>query len=225
MHLDAFVAGARPPRDRDDAASCPAAPPASRCGSSAGRCRARSAARSPSPAAASSPSSRGSRRQGGRGRRCPSPRPAPRRGSPIHSRPRSSNVSLDQGIEHQVHDVVGERAADQKLDRDIVDPLRILARVGLVGAQPAVREDVADRAGGGLETLPRVGQLRLDDVVELQVPFIERVRRSGEAHRAEAVLLQKLVRRVNLARLVDSLRCFPSLRPRFWLVVSSPFVV
>ena len=73
---------APPPKGRDGAASCPAAPPASRCGSSAGRCRARSAVRSPSPAIATWPSSRGSRPPDGRGRRCPGPRRAPREGSP-----------------------------------------------------------------------------------------------------------------------------------------------
>ena len=71
-----------------------------------------------------------------------------------------AEAPLDQRIEHEVHDIVGERAADEKLDREIVDPLRILARVGLVGAQPAVRENVSDRAGGGFVAFSRVRRTR-----------------------------------------------------------------
>ena len=97
---------------------------------------------------------------------------------------------LDHGIEHEIHHVVAERAADQKLDRDVVDPLRILARVSLVGAQPTIRNDVPHRTGRGFVALARVGRVGLDDVVELQVSLIERVGRSGEAHRAGAVALE-----------------------------------
>ncbi len=42
------------------------------------------------------------------------------------------------GIEQEVHHIVAKRTADEKLDRDLIDALRILARIGLVGAQPAV---------------------------------------------------------------------------------------
>ena len=46
----------------------------------------------------------------------------------------AAETLLDDRIEHEVHDIVAERTADEKLDREIVDPLRILARVGLVRA-------------------------------------------------------------------------------------------
>jgi hypothetical protein len=101
---------------------------------------------------------------------------------------------LDHGIEHEVHDVVAERAANEKLNRDIIDPLRILARVGLLRTQPAVRKNVSHRAGGGFVALPRVGGRRFDDIVELQMPLVERVRNSGEGRRADAVLAQEDVR-------------------------------
>ena len=53
---------------------------------------------------------------------------------------------------------------------------------------PALREDVAHRAGKRLETLARAGGRRIDDVVEDQVPLVERVVRPGELDRAAAVL-------------------------------------
>ena len=99
----------------------------------------------------------------------------------------------DDRIEHEVQDVIAERAADEKLDRDIVDPLWILARVGLVRLKPTLRKNVSHRAGGGLVALSRVGGLELDDIVELHAPLIEGVRRSGEGRRADAVLLQQFV--------------------------------
>ncbi len=45
----------------------------------------------------------------------------------------------DHRIEHEVQNVVAERAADEKLDRNVVDPLWILVRVGLVRLQPTLR--------------------------------------------------------------------------------------
>ena len=104
----------------------------------------------------------------------------------------AAKTPLDYGIEHEVHDIVAERAADEELDREIVDPLRIVARVGLVGAQPAVGENVSYRAGGALVALARIGGLGFDDVVEFEPPLEERVRRPGEARGAEAVLVKGL---------------------------------
>jgi hypothetical protein len=99
----------------------------------------------------------------------------------------------DDRIEHEFQDVIAERAADEKLDRDIVDPLWILARVGLVGLKPTIGKNVSYRAGGGLVALSRVGGLELDDIVELHAPLIEPIGGSGEGRRADAVLLQELV--------------------------------
>jgi hypothetical protein len=67
-----------------------------------------------------------------------------------------AEARADDGIEHHVHYVVGERPADEELDRDIVDALGVLALVGLVGLEPAVRQNVAHRPGGRLVALPRV---------------------------------------------------------------------
>ena len=86
----------------------------------------------------------------------------------------------DDGIEQQIHHVVAERTADEKLDRDVINPLRVLARIGLIGAQPSVRKNVSNRARGGLVPLAGVGGVGLDDVVVFQVPFVEGVGRARE---------------------------------------------
>ena len=99
---------------------------------------------------------------------------------------------LDHGIELEIHDVVGERAADEEFDRHIVDPLRVFAAVGFIRVQPAVRKNVPYRASSAFIAFPRVGGLRFDDIVGLQMPFIERVWRPREARRAATVLLQEL---------------------------------
>ncbi len=130
----------------------------------------------------------------------------------------------DHGIEHEVHDVVAERAADEKLDRDVIDPLRVLARVGLVRSQPAVGKNVSHRTGGGFVAFARIRIFRLDDVVKLQVPVIERVQRSGEANRADAVLPQEFVGvERTLLRLSENLRvAFHRSALASWSVVSTP---
>ena len=77
-------------------------------------------------------------------------------------------------IEQQVgDDVVGQRPADEELHREVVDPLGVLAVVGLLGLHPALREDVAHGAGDGLEPLAGAGRRRIDDVVEDEMAFIE----------------------------------------------------
>src|SRR5262245_37257524 len=60
---------------------------------------------------------------------------------------------LDGGIEKEVHHVVGQRTADEKLHRKVVNTLRILALVGVLGLHPALREDVPYRSSERLEPL------------------------------------------------------------------------
>jgi hypothetical protein len=84
----------------------------------------------------------------------------------------------DDGIEQEVHHVVGKRTADEKLDRNVVNPLRVLTRIGLMGAQPSVRKNVSNRARRRLVALPSIGGVGLDDIVVLQMPFVERIWRA-----------------------------------------------
>ena len=105
----------------------------------------------------------------------------------------SSTTRAHDRVEQQVRDVVGERAADQELHREVVDALGVLALVGALGAHPALREDVPHGARDGLEALPRTERRGVDDVVEQQMPLVERIVRAGELDRAAAVLLEELI--------------------------------
>ena len=92
-------------------------------------------------------------------RRPSPPLPRPASGScssrPSQSRPFSSTACLTSGFEEEVQDVVGQGAPDQELHGEVVDALGVLALVGLLGAQPPLREDVPHGAGDGLVALPR----------------------------------------------------------------------
>ena len=96
------------------------------------------------------------------------------------------------GIEQEVRHVVGQRPADEELHRQVIDALGVLALVGLLGAHPALREDVPHGTGHGLEALAVGNGAELDDVVEDQVPLVEGFVGSAELHRATAVLLAEL---------------------------------
>ena len=100
---------------------------------------------------------------------------------------------LRDRIEEEVHDVVGERAPDQELHGEIVDALGVLALVRLLGAQPPLREDVPHGAGDGLVALARTHRRGIDDVVEHEMPLVERIARPRELDRAAPVLLEKLL--------------------------------
>ena len=95
-------------------------------------------------------------------------------------------------IEEKIRDVVGQRAADEKLHREVVDALRVLALVGRLGMHPSLRQNIAHGAGDSLKALAWAGGHQFDDVVEDEMPFIERVIRSRERNRPAAVLLDEL---------------------------------
>ena len=57
-------------------------------------------------------------------------------------------------------------------------------------AHPSLREDIAHGTGEGLKPLARAGSRQIDDVVEDQVPLVERVVRPREWNRAAPVLLE-----------------------------------
>ena len=80
-----------------------------------------------------------------------------------------------EGVEQEVCDIVCQRAADEKLHRKVIDALGVLALIGLLGEQPALREDVPHGAGKGLEVFSRARGGQFDDVVEEQVPLVKRV--------------------------------------------------
>ena len=69
----------------------------------------------------------------------------------------SAERMLRERIEQQIRDIVCERAADEKLHREIVDALWVFAFVGAFRADPALRKDVANRAGEGFKPCPNVG--------------------------------------------------------------------
>ncbi len=95
---------------------------------------------------------------------------------------------LDERIEQQVGHVIGQRSSDEKLHREIIDPFGILARVGFVGLNPALREHIAHRAGKGLEALARPGFSGSRHVIEEQMTIVKRVLVAGEFDRPAAVL-------------------------------------
>ena len=82
---------------------------------------------------------------------------------------------LRDRIEQQIRDIVGQRAADEKLHREVVDALRVLALVGVLRQHPALREDIPHGAGEGLKALARAGRRQIDDVVEEEMPLVERI--------------------------------------------------
>ncbi len=98
---------------------------------------------------------------------------------------------LRDGIEQEVRDIVGQRPADQKLHREVVDALGVLALVRGLRPQPALREDVPHRAREGLEALTGAGCPWIEHVVEHEMPVVERVARPREVDGAAPVLPQK----------------------------------
>ena len=53
---------------------------------------------------------------------------------------------LYYGIKQQVRNVVGQRTSEEKFHRKVVNAFGILLLIGLLGLDPALRQDVAHRA-------------------------------------------------------------------------------
>src|SRR5437762_843712 len=78
-------------------------------------------------------------------------------------------------IKKKVRNIVGERAADEKFHREIINPLWILALIGFFRIHPSLRKDIAHGAGDRLKTLSSADRRYFHDVVKEQVPLVERV--------------------------------------------------
>ena len=156
----------------------PGARPGGRRRSPGGRSRTRTAGRSRSRGAAAWPSSRGSRRRAGPAR--PLPRPAS--GSFSASPPVQALGLLDEflatGSARRSRTLFVSRPADQELRRDSA-PAWGRPVVGLVGLQPALREQVAEAPASASKRW-RGSELSAAHVVEREV------RRTGRTHRRPA---------------------------------------
>ena len=95
-------------------------------------------------------------------------------------------------MQHQVHDVVAERPADQEFHRQVIDALGVLPIVGRLGLDPALGEDVTDRTRHGLEALSFVGARRVDHGVRQQVALNQGIGSSREGNGTEIVKLELL---------------------------------
>ena len=92
----------------------------------------------------------------------------------------------EQGIGH----VIGKRPSEQKFHRQVVDPLRILFRIGPFGLEPALRNDVADGTCRRFKLLPDTGLLDIHDAVEREMPFVQGVAGARKLDRSHPVLLE-----------------------------------
>src|SRR5262249_23691842 len=72
----------------------------------------------------------------------------------------------------EVDNVIDQRSADEKLHRQIVDLLGILLIVRLLRQQPALGEQVAQRASDCFEPLALISILLRNNVIEYEVPVV-----------------------------------------------------
>src|SRR6266498_577933 len=99
---------------------------------------------------------------------------------------------LRHRIKQQVRNVVGQRTPKEKFHGKVIDALSVLLLIGRLGLHPALRQDVAFRMRERLEAFACARNLRVDRPVKNQVPFVERIFRSGKPNCARAVWLEKL---------------------------------
>src|SRR5580700_2203315 len=103
-----------------------------------------------------------------------------------------SNYKLRHGIEQEVRNIVGQRAADEKLHGEVVNALGIVLFVGCFCLNPALGEDVADGMRESFEAFPGAGYLRVDRPIKNQMAFVEGAVGPGKRNRATAILLEKV---------------------------------
>src|SRR4029078_5500249 len=102
------------------------------------------------------------------------------------------NHSCDKRIEQESDHIVGERAANEKLHGEIIDTFRIFAVICVPRTDPSLRQDIPRRTGDRFKTLTWTGRCQINDVVEDEVPLIERIVCPCEWNRVGPVWLEKL---------------------------------
>src|SRR5579864_6009333 len=95
--------------------------------------------------------------------------------------------------EQKIHNVVCERATDEKFHRKVVESFGVLLFIRLLCQQPALRQNVAHGPGKRLEPVARGRSRDIDATVEEEVPFIQRFIPSREVHGTTSVLGNKLL--------------------------------
>jgi hypothetical protein len=95
-------------------------------------------------------------------------------------------------VEHQVGNVIGQGAAHEELQGEIINPLGVAFPVGLLRLEPTLREHVANRMGDRFELVVRRRSGHRHDMVEGEMAFVERVVAAGECHRAAVITSEQL---------------------------------
>ena len=101
--------------------------------------------------------------------------------------------SLHGGIEEEVHDVVCQGPPDEELHGEVVDALGVRALISALRAQPPLRKDIPHRAGDGLEPRSRIHGSGINDVVEHEMPLVQRFGRPREPDWPALIPLDELV--------------------------------
>jgi hypothetical protein len=96
------------------------------------------------------------------------------------------------GIEEKIRNVIGERAADEKFHREIVNTLRILTLVSLFGMNPALRQNIAHRVSDRLEAFASADRGHLHDVVKDEMTLVKRLVSATKPNGSATILLNKL---------------------------------
>src|SRR5206468_1654251 len=78
-------------------------------------------------------------------------------------------------IEEQIHDIIGKRAADEKLHGEVVDTFRVFLLIRVLRMDPSLGKDIPYGSSESFKALTWTGRLQTDDVVEDEVPLVERI--------------------------------------------------
>ena len=95
---------------------------------------------------------------------------------------------LKQGIRH----IIGKRPSEQKFHREVIDPLGIFLSIRLFCQEPALRNNVTDGMSRRFELLPHSRLLDINDVIEGQMPLIQRIVGAGKLDRSNSILLKQV---------------------------------
>src|SRR5262249_41102056 len=93
----------------------------------------------------------------------------------------------------EVRNIVSQRTTDEEFHRKVVNTLGILSVIGFLCSNPSLRENVTHRACDRFKTLASADRGCSQDVVEYQMPFVQRILRPSELDRAAPVSFYKLV--------------------------------
>src|SRR5262245_7244418 len=100
---------------------------------------------------------------------------------------------LPDRIERHVGDVVGQCPCQKTFERDVIHPFDVSFGVDVLGLEPALGQQIANRSRNRLELVARGRRTDRSDMIEREMPLVQAAATAGQLRAANTETGEKMV--------------------------------